>query len=157
MKYFKLIRSGIDVAPLLEEVRSQEQAWLIDTGRQDKIRVQRDTNTIFLSAAVQRPDLHINENQETRLTSVSKLFPRALAFMTQFAQEMNCCLSRATIVRLKPQSQVFRHIDEGSYYFLRDRFHLVLQSPAGSVLDERRRKGAHAGRGTLVVRQQAVS
>jgi len=134
MKYFKLIRSGIDVAPLLEEVRSREEAWLIDRGRQDKIRVQRDTNTIFLSAAVHRPDLDINENQESRLTSVSKAFPRALAFMTEFAREMNCQLSRATIVRLKPQSQVFRHIDKGSYYFLRDRFHLVLQSPTGSVL-----------------------
>jgi outer membrane protein assembly factor BamB/orotate phosphoribosyltransferase len=134
MKYFKLIRSGINVAPLLEEVRSQEQAWLIDTSRQDKIRVQRDTNTIFISAAVQRPDLHVNENQETRLTSSSKLFPRALGFMTEFAQEMNCQLSRATIVRLKPQSRVSRHIDEGSYYFLRDRFHLVLQSSTGSVL-----------------------
>jgi hypothetical protein len=134
MKYFKLIRSGIDVAPLLEEVRSREDAWLIDTGRQAKIRVQRDTNTIFLSAAVHRPDLNINENQESRLTTVSKSFPRALAFMTEFAQEMNCHLSRATIVRLKPKSQVFRHIDEGSYYFLRDRFHLVLQSSTGSVL-----------------------
>ena len=48
MNFFKLMRSGIDVAPLLEEVRSQDEAWLIDTGRQDKIRVQRDTNTIFL-------------------------------------------------------------------------------------------------------------
>src|SRR5580658_3331433 len=92
VKYFKLIRSDIDVAPLLQEVRSREEAWLIDTGRQDKIRVQRDTNTIFLSSAVPRPDLHINENQETRLTSVSKEFPRALAFMTEFAQEMNCHL-----------------------------------------------------------------
>src|ERR1700733_701552 len=134
MKYFKLIRSGIQVAPLLEEVRSQEQAWLLDTGRQDKIRVQRDTNTIFISAAAHRPDLNINENQETRLTPVAKSFPRALAFMTEFAQEMNCHLSRATIVRLKPNAQVLRHIDEGSYYFLRDRFHLVLQSPRGSVL-----------------------
>ena len=134
MKYFKLIRSGIDVAPLLEEVGSQEEAWLIDTGRQDKIRVQRDTNTIFLRSAVHRPDLPINENQESRLTSVSENFPRALAFMTEFAQEMNCRLSRATIVRLKPNSRVFRHIDEGSYYFLRDRFHLVLQSSTGSVL-----------------------
>jgi outer membrane protein assembly factor BamB/orotate phosphoribosyltransferase len=134
MKYFKLIRSGIDVAPLLEEVRLREDAWLIDTGRQDKIRVQRDTNTILLSAAAHRPDLQINENQECRLTTVSKSFPRGLAFMTEFAQEMNCHLSRATIVRLKPRSQVFRHIDEGSYYFLRDRFHLVLQSATGSVL-----------------------
>ena len=134
MKYFKLIRSGIDVAGLLEEVDSQEQAWLAETGRQDKIRVQRDTNTIFLSGAVPRPDLNINENQETRLTSMANLFPRALAFMTEFAADMNCHLSRATIVRLKPQSQVFRHVDQGSYYFLRDRFHLVLRSPAGSVL-----------------------
>jgi outer membrane protein assembly factor BamB/orotate phosphoribosyltransferase len=134
MKYFKLIRSGIDVTPLLEEVNAQEQAWLIDTGRQDRIRVQRDTNTIFLRAAAHRPDLRINENQETRLTIASELFPRALAFMTEFAQEMDCCLSRATIVRLRPNSQVYRHIDEGSYYFLRDRFHLVLRSSTGSVL-----------------------
>ena len=134
MKYFKLIRSGVDVVPLLEEVRSQEEAWLIDTGRQDRIRVQRDTNTIFLRTAVHRPDLPINENQESRLTSAAKSFPRALAFMTAFAGEMNCLLSRATIVRLKPSSRVLRHIDEGSYYFLHDRFHLVLQSSTGSVL-----------------------
>ena len=134
MKYFKLIRDHIDVAPLLEEIRSQEEAWLIDTGRQDKIRVQRETNTIFLRAAAHRPDLNINENQETRPTSVAERFPKALAFMNEFAREMKCQLSRATIVRLKPNSRVFRHIDEGSYYFLRDRFHLVLHSTMGSVL-----------------------
>jgi len=134
MKYFKLIRSGIDVAALLDEVQSQPEAWLANTGRQDKIRVQRETNTIFLRGAVPRPDLNLNENQESRPTPASKSFPRALAFMTQFAEEMDCQLSRATIVRLKPTSQVYRHIDEGSYYFLRDRFHLVLKSSAGSVL-----------------------
>ena len=134
MDYFKLIRSGIDVAPLLEEVNSQEQAWDLRTARQDRIPVQRDTNTIFLRGAVPRPDLNINENQESWFTAEASLFPKALAFMTDFAREMNCELSRATIVRLKPNSKVFRHIDEGSYYFLRDRFHLVLRSPAGSVL-----------------------
>lgn len=134
MKYFKLIRSGIDVAPLLEEVRSQEQAWQLNTSRQDKIRVQRDTNTIFLSSPATRPDLNTNENQECNLTAVSKLFPKAVAFMTDVAREMNSQLSRATIVRLKPKSQVSRHIDVGSYYLIRNRFHLVLYSSAGSVL-----------------------
>ena len=157
MKYFKLIRSGIDVAALLEELRSQEDAWLINTSRQDKLPAQRATNTIFLSNAVPRPDLNINENQETRFTAVSKKFPRALAFLTEFAREMNCHLSRATIVRLKAESKVLRHIDEGSYYFLRDRFHLVLQSPAGSLLmsggEEVRMRGGRA----VVVRQQAIS
>lgn len=134
MNYFKLIRSGIDVAPLLEEVRSQEQAWLLNTSRQDKIKVQRDTNTIFLSSPVARPDLNVNENQETKLTAVANLFPKALAFMEWVAKERGAELSRATIVRLKPKSQVSRHIDVGSYYFIRDRFHLVLYSSAGSVL-----------------------
>src|SRR5580658_7847959 len=134
MKYFKLIRAGIDVGPLLEEVRSQEQAWLLNTSRQDKIRVQRDTNTIFISGPVARPDLNVNENQESNLTAVSKLFPKAVAFMNGVAQEMNAGLARATIVRLKPKSQVLRHIDVGSYYLIRDRFHLVLYSSAGSVL-----------------------
>src|SRR5580658_5400239 len=134
MKYFKLIRSRIDVAPLLEEVYSQEQAWLLNTSRQDKIRVQRDTNTIFISGPVARPDLNVNENQESSLTAVAKLFPKAVAFMTGVAQEMDSQLSRATIVRLKPRSQVTRHIDAGSYYFIRNRFHLVLYSSAGSVL-----------------------
>jgi outer membrane protein assembly factor BamB/orotate phosphoribosyltransferase len=134
MKYFKLISSGIDVAPLLEEVYSQEQAWLLNTSRQDKIRVQRDTNTIFISSPVAWPDLNVNENQESHLTAVSELFPRAVAFMTGIAKEMNSKLSRATIVRLKPKSQVSRHIDAGSYYLIRSRFHLVLHSSAGSVL-----------------------
>jgi outer membrane protein assembly factor BamB/orotate phosphoribosyltransferase len=134
LKYFKLIRSGIDVAPLLEEVYSQEQAWLLNTSRQDKIQVQRDTNTIFISSPVRRPDLNVNENQESKLTAVAELFPRAVAFMTGVAKEMNSQLSRATIVRLKPKSQVSRHIDVGSYYLIRNRFHLVLYSSAGSVL-----------------------
>ena len=104
MRYFELIRSGIDVAPLLEEINSQEQAWLLNTSRQDKIRVQRDTNTIFICAPVARPDLNVNENQESTLTAVSELFPRAVAFMTGVAKEMNAQLSRATIVRLKRKS-----------------------------------------------------
>ncbi len=128
------MRAGIDVTSLLTEVMEQDGAWLINTSRQEKIGVQRDTNTIFLASAVRRADLHLNENQESALTPTAKLFPKALAFMQNFAREMNAELSRATIVRLKPKSQVYSHVDIGSYYFIRDRYHLVLRSPAGSVL-----------------------
>ena len=54
--------------------------------------------------------------------------------MTSLADETGSQLSRATIVRLKPQSQVSRHTDAGSYYLIRNRYHLVLYSSAGSVL-----------------------
>jgi aspartyl/asparaginyl beta-hydroxylase (cupin superfamily) len=134
MKFFKCILSGVDVEPLLAEIQSHDEAWLVNTSRQDKIRVQRDTNTIFIRNAVRRSDLHINENQESRFTNVSSLFPRAVALMTSFADQMGAHLSRATIVRLKPKSRVARHTDAGSYYLIRDRYHLVLYSSTGSVL-----------------------
>jgi hypothetical protein len=134
MRFFRLIRSEVDVAPLMAEIQAHEAAWLSDTSRQDRIRVQHDTNTIFLRNAVRRPDLNVNENQENRFTKTSQLFPRAVAFMTEFADEMGAQLSRATIVRLKPHSGVLCHVDAGSYYLIRDRYHLVLYSPARSLL-----------------------
>ncbi len=134
MQFFQLVRSGIDIAPLLEEVQAQSDAWLANTSRQEKIAVQRETNTIFIRSASKRPDLNINENQVSQWTAISQRFPQAVAFMTSIAGELNAILSRATIVRLKPKSQVGLHVDIGSYYFIRDRYHLVLQSQSGSVL-----------------------
>ncbi len=61
-------------------------------------------------------------------------FPRVLAYLDQFAHECDAVLQRVAIVRLEPHSSVFRHVDSGSYYFIRDRFHLVLSSVAGSHL-----------------------
>lgn len=134
MKFFRRVMSGIDVAPLLTEIQAQDGAWLANTSRQDKIQVQRDTNTIFLRGAVRRPDLHINENQESQPTQISAKFPLAMSMMAKIAEATKSSLSRATIVRLKPKSQVGQHIDVGSYYLIRNRFHLVLYSPSGSVL-----------------------
>ena len=134
MKYFNLLRSDIDLGPFLAEIALQEALWLKDTSRQDKIFAQRDTNTIFLSSPKRRPDIQVNENQESHLTAASLLFPHTTHFLSAFAASREASLSRATIVRLKPHSTVSRHTDAGSYYLIRDRYHLVLQSPNGSHL-----------------------
>jgi len=96
MKFFRRIRAGIDVAPLLQEIAQNDGAWLADTSRQDNIQVQRDTNTIFLKRAVRRPDLNINENQESELTTVSKLFPqhqRGRSYLKLFFKNFSLRLS----------------------------------------------------------------
>lgn len=128
------------MVPLLAEIDAQPGAWLHDTSRQDKISVQRNTNTIFLRGPVRRPDLSTNENQVSSPTGLAPYFPRALGLMADVARQLNAELSRATIVRLAPHSKVHRHIDAGSYYLIRDRYHLVLRSSRGSLLasgDER--------------------
>ncbi len=56
-------------------------------------------------------------------------------FLKKFAAERGGKLGRAMIVRLAPNGQVYEHLDEGHYYEKRDRYHFVLQSPGGSILN----------------------
>ncbi len=128
MKFFRLERSGIDVAPLLAEVEANRAAWDADTNRQDRITVQRHTQAIILRGPVRRTDLPVNENQESTTTAISCAFPHALAFMERFAAHHRSVLARAAFVRLRSRSQVYRHIDFGSYYLIRNRYHAILYS-----------------------------
>ena len=50
-------------------------------------------------------------------------------------KELGGDLSRISVVRLNPHGRVYPHIDEGDYYKVRDRYHLVLRSPGGSEMN----------------------
>lgn len=136
MKYFRMIKDGIDVKPFLDEIDSIPDAWNLNTGRQDKIAVQREAQAIPLRGLVKskingrdRRDVH-----ESRYTTSSKKFALARRFLQQFATEHYADMGRAKIVRLMPGRRVYPHIDRGEYYFVRDRYHLILQSSAGSYM-----------------------
>jgi aspartyl/asparaginyl beta-hydroxylase (cupin superfamily) len=134
MKTFERIRANVPTAPLLDEIASVDDAWAQATGRQDKIAVQREALAIPLrglrkSQIYGRPrrDVH-----ESRWTTGSATFPRARAFITDVATELDADLSRAKIVCLPAGRKVYPHVDRGAYYRLRGRYHLVLKSSAGS-------------------------
>ncbi len=136
MKYFRRMKQNIAVTPFLDEIANVSDAWDMSTGRQDKIKVQREAEAIPLRGLVKskiggrkRCDVH-----ESRYTTGSAKFLVARAFLESFAAEQDAELSRAKIVRLMPGRRVFPHIDRGEYYRLRDRYHLVLRSQAGSYL-----------------------
>ena len=52
MKYFRMIKDGVDVKPFLDEIGSIPGAWDLNTGRQDKIAVQREAQAIPLRGLV---------------------------------------------------------------------------------------------------------
>ena len=136
MKYFKCIKSDIDPQPFLDEIEQVDNAWDLSTGRQDKIAVQREAESIPLRGLVKskigdrkRRDVH-----ESRYTTISAKFPVARAFLEGLAAEQDAELGRGKIVRLKPGHRVYPHIDRGEYYRVRDRYHLILQSALGSYM-----------------------
>ncbi len=137
MPHFIRIARDLDIEPLLAELDAEPEMWLADTSRQRKIRCQRHTLSIYLRAA-KKPlppgAKNANDVHESRVTRAAARFPRTLAFCENVAGEWGAMLGRATLVTLLPKSQVFPHIDTGAYYWTRDRVHLVLRSPGGSLL-----------------------
>lgn len=137
MRYFKRIKTDVNVQPLLGEIACHPNPWDISTGRQDKIKVQREAHSIPLRGLVKskiqdrkRRDVH-----ESRYTTTSQAFPFAREFIESFAAECGGELSRAKLVNLPPGHRVYPHSDRGDYYKVRDRYHLILQTGAdGSFL-----------------------
>jgi hypothetical protein len=136
LQHFRCVRSGIDPEPFLNEIAGVDGAWDGATGRQEKIRVQREALSIPLrglrKSAIggrKRRDVH-----ESRWTTGSQRFPLACAFLNEIAEAQDALLSRAKIVCLPAGRRVYPHVDRGAYYAVRDRYHLVLRSAAGSWL-----------------------
>jgi aspartyl/asparaginyl beta-hydroxylase (cupin superfamily) len=136
MQYFKCIRSGIAVEPLLDSVSAVDAAWDLQTGRQEKVRVQREAQAIPLrglrkSCQFGRASRDV---QESRWTTGSKRFPVLCHMLQSIAEDLEADLGRAKLVLLPAGRRVYPHIDRGRYYQLHDRYHLVLRSSRGSWL-----------------------
>jgi len=140
LKNFKLMRSGIDVGPMLEEVRRHAALWTQDTSRQDSVAIHRETNAIILRSrtAPASADKRVRESYPYnilyvgRRSAVAPEFPQTCRLIESFASSAGGLLGRVAIVNLKPNGVVKLHIDGGLYYKLRSRYHLVLQSSNGS-------------------------
>ncbi len=130
MKNFMLIKSNIDVSPLLEEINSQSNPWELHTGRQNKIKVQREACSIPLRGIVKSKiaGRKLRDVHESRFTSLAKKFPESISFIENFANEINAELSRAKLVNLPSGNRVYSHIDRGEYYKIRNRYHLIIST-----------------------------
>ncbi len=72
-------------------------------------------------------------SQKSTPTADAAHFCSIVAWILAFAERHHGLASRAQIVVLEPQKEVYLHEDWGLYYALRDRYHLVLASE-GSVM-----------------------
>jgi aspartyl/asparaginyl beta-hydroxylase len=140
VKYFKLVGSGIDTAPFLAEIAANAELWFADTSRQEKIVTQRETQAITLRSHADQASLDSRVRRAKpvayrgRPSPMSARLPVASAFVDQLAQSTNGVMGRAVMANIRPHGTVYPHTDDGLYWLLRDRYHLVLKSVAGSPL-----------------------
>lgn len=136
MQHFVRMGSEVNIAPLVDEIFGHGDPFAWFTGRQDKLPVQRESNSIPLRGLVKSRIRGRKRRDvlESRWTSTSRNFPVVARFIRDFAAAQGARLARAKIVRLLPGARVYPHIDRGEYYQAHDRYHLVLQSRGGSYL-----------------------
>lgn len=135
MLMYKL-KQSIDVSPLFNEVIENNDSWGIYTDRQRNIRVQQETSYIPLTTLIPEPGKRINDWQFTKKTSLYEKFPVINKFLNDFINEYGGELALSMIVRLPSEKMVHPHVDLGSYYRFRDRFHLVLSGMYNYVVGD---------------------
>ena len=137
---FKLIQKDVDVKPIFEEISKDSSAWFYDTVRQKTIKAHEHTLSIPLRLGKQEEGILLINAQECYDTDLVKDFPITINFLEDFAKKESAQLQRVMIVGLMPLKNVAPHIDIGSYYDKRDRYHLVICSEGKSgmtVLDKK--------------------
>jgi len=138
-RLFRKIQDGIDIAAIVGEIDARPDIWSIDFQRQQAIAVQRETEAVLVFAhsgsetfkeARQREPLRYHGVP----SAAAEDLPRTRKFVERLARQAHGRPGRAALVKLRPHGRVYPHIDRGLYYQFRDRYHLVLKSPAGSRL-----------------------
>ena len=138
MKHLKLVAKGIDVQPLLDEIEAHSELWYLDTTRQEKISVQRETHAIALRchADTAGDDSRLRRAKpvgyQGRPTTISENFPLNSEYVDELVRSMEGTIGRCVLAKLKPNGTVYPHADDGLYWLLRDRYHLALKSVNGS-------------------------
>ena len=140
MKHFRLITLPLiadSLAIVRDELQRNEALWQVDQSRQRKVAVQRHTQNVFLRAATRGAGSAHNSNdiQESSETRFAPYYVSSMRLLHGIAKALDGDLCRALFVRLAPQSVVYPHIDLGQYYACRDRYHLVIDSNNGSVMN----------------------
>lgn len=127
MKNIWVLSENINISAMAREIDLQSFLWHVDTQRQRNIYVQQHTEAITLVNGVRNgegPQISFNDLQAYEKTPLWNMFPTVTNWLqTTFPTG----LSRVLIVKLLPEKQVYKHVDSGSYYRARTRFHLVLK------------------------------
>lgn len=123
--FARKIADGIDVGPLLTELELVIDRARDSAGRK-AIPVQRHTTTYVLINPKPPPGTDLRNVQEVVPSRNLHLFPLHKAWLDDTAAALGGVPGRAILALLPPEDRVYPHIDEGTYYARRNRYHLVL-------------------------------
>ena len=130
MKNIKILTYDWNVTPILDQINANPEDWqmVANMAADDASKYGGDLNPpgfLPLTMGVVSSQIEdIKNSEKMKLTPLYQKYSEVMRFWYQWGFEQH---SRAAFFRLKPGGKVGTHIDEGTYYLKKDRYHLALQ------------------------------
>jgi hypothetical protein len=131
MNNFKLLKSNLDLREIREEL-ARSTLWVQMDSVPGRARTQAHSSRIQLRTNAQVPGAHYHEIQESRDLPAWEELAATRAFVVGFAREVGGEIGRVRASKLHAGATIVPHVDIGGYCAIRDRYHLVIRSPAGT-------------------------
>jgi mannose-6-phosphate isomerase-like protein (cupin superfamily) len=121
---FRFIDRNVDISKILKQLQDNPEDWRAVSTYENTGGDKSPYGFLPLTmAVVEKPedDPKITERQKN-----TPLFTKYFEMIRWLRDQEIKVTSRAAFFKLKPGDEVGRHIDIGSYYLTRDRFHLSI-------------------------------
>lgn len=124
MSNFRFIHTGLDVSKILNQVLANPNDWqAVSTFK----NIGGDMNPYGFLPMVMAVVKQGVSPKDSELLLDTPLKPKYTELHNWLNEQGITETARAAFFRLKPGDGVGRHIDDGTYYLTKDRFHLSLQ------------------------------
>lgn len=124
MSNFRFIERNIDVSKIVQQLLDNPDDWSAVSKMENTGGDKNPYGFLPLTMAVV-PQGQIPQNAEGQQDT--PFFTKYFEVIQWLRSRGIKVTSRAAFFRIRPEGEVGRHIDVGSYYHSRDRFHLSLQ------------------------------
>jgi len=122
MNNIRIIKTGINVSKILKQLEQYSEDWVSQISPDGSEEVSKGALQLVM-AAVTRTNTHAGYSEISMPTPAYNHHTEIIRFLKRNFKKFDRC----GFLSLPPGGTVDQHIDEGTYYLTRDRYHLSIQ------------------------------
>jgi len=147
MKNFRRIKKELNLDAVREELHSSD-LWLDMDARPNRPKTYANTDRIQLRTNQIVAGKSYHDIHETRDLSAWHALGATRQFVLDFLAEVGGELGHVRVTSLRGGHEIPAHVDIGEYCAIRDRYHLVVTAPQGTLFN--------AGDESIVMRENEL-
>ena len=138
MKNIRIIKTNIDVSKILEQLKQYPEDWgsqktIENTEQLDPTEYTVTVDVIqLIMGGVKTEDEYVGNTEICIKTPAYKKHTEILTYLEKYFKKLRRC----GFLALPVNETVGSHIDEGTYYLTKDRYHLSIQGKYEYTVDD---------------------